>query len=261
MWRSWVRAFVFSLVALAGPVLAAGPCRVAALSYNIHAGIGIDGKHDIARIGEVIKAASPDVVSLQEVDRRTQRASGADLAAELARITGMEFAFGKAMDYGGGEYGNAVLVRGRIVKTQVHLIEPTPGHEPRVILDATVELPGCGSSVRLLATHFDHLSADDRMRGAKLANTLVHDSPLPSILSGDLNATQDKPEIRELAAEWKIAGEGKTLLTIPAAKPARQIDYVLFRPAPKWEVTDVRVIDEQVASDHRPILAVLRLSQ
>jgi endonuclease/exonuclease/phosphatase family metal-dependent hydrolase len=132
-----------------------------------------------------------------------------------------------------------VLVRGKIGKTGTHPIEPSPGHEPRVILDATVELPSCGS-LRLLATHFDHRSAADRMRGARLANKLA--SGLPAVLAGDLNARPDAEEIRELAAEWSIAGEGQALLTIPVATPARQIDYILFRPAQRWRVVEVKVL-------------------
>jgi endonuclease/exonuclease/phosphatase family metal-dependent hydrolase len=242
MWRSFL-----SLIALCAS--AAEPCRVTVLSYNIHAGIGVDGKHDIARIAGVIRSVEPDLVSLQEVDRRTQRSSGRDLVEELARATGLQGAFGKAMDYQGGEYGVAVLARGKIGKTETHPIEPSPGHEPRVILDAAVELPRCGT-VRLLATHFDHRAAADRLRGARLANTLIAD-----LLAGDLNATRDSEEIRELSAHWTIAGP--MLLTIPSAVPNRQIDYILYRRAERWRVVDVKVLDEKVASDHRPILAVL----
>jgi endonuclease/exonuclease/phosphatase family metal-dependent hydrolase len=48
------------------------------------------------------------------------------------------------------------------------------------------------------------------------------------------------------------------LLTFPADKPDRWIDYIMVRPAEKWEVVEVRVLEEPVASDHRPLLAVLR---
>ena len=32
----------------------------------------------------------------------------------------------------------------------------------------------------------------------------------------------------------------------------------MCRPADRWKVVEVRVLDEAVASDHRPVLAVLR---
>ena len=52
--------------------------------------------------------------------------------------------------------------------------------------------------------------------------------------------------------------DAKGILTFPADKPDRRIDYVMYRPANKWKVVEVRVLDEAVASDHRPVLTVLR---
>src|SRR6202008_3862139 len=44
------------------------------------------------------------------------------------------------------------------------------------------------------------------------------------------------------------------ILTFPAEKPDKWIDYVMVRPADAWEVVEVRVLDDGVASDHRPVL-------
>ena len=41
------------------------------MSYNIHNGIGMDGKVDYARIANVISDVNPDVVALQELDSIT----------------------------------------------------------------------------------------------------------------------------------------------------------------------------------------------
>ena len=38
--------------------------------------------------------------------------------------------------------------------------------------------------------------------------------------------------------------------------PAR-LDYVMARPAGRWRTIDSRVVDATIASDHRPVLAVL----
>ena len=38
------------------------------VTYNIHHGVGVDGKLDLNRIAEVIRAAKADLVALQEVD-------------------------------------------------------------------------------------------------------------------------------------------------------------------------------------------------
>jgi len=44
----------------------------------------------------------------------------------------------------------------------------------------------------------------------------------------------------------------------PADSPRVQIDYVLYRPANAWKVIRQDVLNEPVASDHRPLLVVLR---
>src|SRR5687768_15481548 len=75
------------------------PLRLRVLTYNIHHGEGVDGRLDLERIARVITAEEPDLVALQEVDVKTRRTGGVDQAAELARLTGMHFAFGKAIDY------------------------------------------------------------------------------------------------------------------------------------------------------------------
>jgi endonuclease/exonuclease/phosphatase family metal-dependent hydrolase len=47
-------------------------------------------------------------------------------------------------------------------------------------------------------------------------------------------------------------------LTSPSGVPRSQIDYILYRPLKSFRVMEALVIDEKVASDHRPVLAVLR---
>lgn len=43
----------------------------------------------------------------------------------------------------------------------------------------------------------------------------------------------------------------------PVTKPNMQIDFILFRPSDQWKVVEVKVLDEAIASDHRPIFAEL----
>jgi endonuclease/exonuclease/phosphatase family metal-dependent hydrolase len=86
------------------------------------------------------------------------------------------------------------------------------------------------------------------------------------ILAGDLNAEPDSRVIHELEKRWKIAGRDderapagtNQLHTYPADTPRKWIDFVLVRPAERWHVVEVRVLEEPIASDHRPLLAVLR---
>ena len=93
--------------------------QIRILSYNIHHGAGVDGKLDLERIAKVISSVSPGIVSLQEVDRKTERTGGVDQAEELGRLTGMKVLFGASMPYQGGEYGNAVLTKFKVLDSKV----------------------------------------------------------------------------------------------------------------------------------------------
>jgi endonuclease/exonuclease/phosphatase family metal-dependent hydrolase len=228
------------------------------LSYNIHHGEGTDGKPDLPRIAGVIKAAEPDLVALQEVDRNTRRTNQVDQAAELGKLTGLRAEFGKAIDFQGGEYGQAILSRFPIKGFKVHPLPGKQGQETRIVVESQVEPGGGLPPLTFLGTHFQHDDPDIRKEQAAKVNELFGEKDGPIILVGDLNAVPDSEPIKALAEKWSFATPpGKGLLTFPADEPRRQIDYILFRPADRFRVVEAKVIEEKVASDHRPVLAVM----
>jgi len=231
-------------------------CELRVLTWNIHHGEGVDGKLDFARVGRVIREARPDIVALQEVDVRTERIKGRDTVRELERLTGMRGIFGASMPFQGGGYGNAVLVNGTVLGSRVFPIGASEGMEPRSLLMVEVRPYRCSQDLAFFSTHFDHRSEEDRMAGAGVANLPIS---LPAILAGDLNAPPDDLVIGTLMQQWASATKGPGFETIPVETPKRQIDYVLMRPAKRWTVVKAEVVQEPVASDHRPLLAVLKL--
>lgn len=247
--------------------MATGQTRLTVLTYNIQIGIGMDKKTDLERTAAVIRSVSPDVVALQEVDRKARRSEGADQAAELARMTGMHMVFGKAsvregIDLDGGDYGNAILTRLPVLRSTNRPLPFTRGFELRAVLEAELDWRPAGKRVplRMFASHFDNASAGDRAASARMLVELAKAQPeAPSILAADLNALPDSEPLSILGAEWRSATAGRVLPTYRADNPQRQIDYVLFRPAERWRVVEVRVLDEAMASDHRPVLVVLEL--
>ncbi|MBM3746668.1 MAG: endonuclease [Acidobacteria bacterium] len=254
------------LVALAWlPVVAqesAPPRRITVLSYNIHHGEGTDAKVDLERIAALIRAASPDLVALQEVDRVTRRTGGVNQAQDLACFTGMQYFFGRTIDYQGGMYGNAVLSRLPVNGFANRALPFTPGREARGVAQAHIYSGPTESGhalFRFFATHLDTSEAD-RLKAVPAILEFASEEPdLPTILAGDLNALPDSAPMKLLAQGFEVAAAGEFLPTYPAGAPQRQIDFILYRPADRWRVVEVRVIEESVASDHRPILAVLEL--
>lgn len=234
------------------------------LSYNLHHGEGTDGRLDVERIAGVIHSASPDLVAIQEVDRRTQRTGNVDQAAEYARLTGLFGWFGAAMPYQGGEYGQALLSRWPLVSPRVIPLPGTPGREPRIAVTAEVEVPAFGI-LRWAGCHLDAARADDdrwEQAGTLLAE-LGRDG-LPTLLAGDFNDVPESRVMRRMLGDdtgWEDTAGERASPTIPAEAPRSRIDYVLASPPGAWRTLESRVLAEPVASDHRPLLVVLGRGQ
>ncbi|HET9768261.1 MAG TPA: endonuclease/exonuclease/phosphatase family protein, partial [Thermoanaerobaculia bacterium] len=114
------------------------PIRV--LSYNIEGHAALIHPGHLEEIARVVREQRPDVVALQEVHRGTWEARFRDQAAELQRLTGMTMRFGPSFGAFGGEFGNAILARGRLSDV---VVVPLPSFgEPRSVLRARVEVDG-----------------------------------------------------------------------------------------------------------------------
>lgn len=254
------------LVALAPRLAhAVSPQRLRILTYNIHHGEGVDGRLDLERIAAVIRSAEPDLVALQEVDQNVERTGRVDQPAELARLTDMHVVFGKNIDLEGGGYGNAVLSKRpatRVENLQLPALVNPGGVDDREQRGALiVEVPtDSGRPLVFIATHLDHRRPDaERLESARVINAAAADrfGDRPAILAGDLNATPTSDVLARFSEQWR--NPTAELPTTPVESPRRQIDFVLVRPAPRWQIVEARVLDERVASDHRPLLAVLEL--
>ena len=231
---------------------------VRVLTFNIYHGETMKGDFDLDLIAEVIKSVDPDLVALQEVDFYTNRAKNMDLATELGLRTGLAPLFGQAMPYDGGGYGEGILSKYSFLSTKNHALSAQEGKEPRAALEANVVLKS-GDTIRFIGTHLDHTKEEtDRITQAGELNKLFAKDNRPSILAGDLNARPESKTMSILFKEWKKSFSENTP-TAPAARPRAKIDYILFRPAYRWKVLETYVVDERVASDHRPVLSVLEL--
>ncbi|MEZ6056760.1 MAG: endonuclease/exonuclease/phosphatase family protein [Planctomycetaceae bacterium] len=238
----------------------AEPIRLRLLSYNIHHGEGVDRNLDLERIADVILSVKPDLVALQEVDQKVKRTESIDQPTELARLTKMNVIFGANIDLQGGHYGNAVLSRFPITSDKNHHLPNIDNSEQRGVIEAEIKLPDSEVSLLLLATHLD-FRADERERLAsvEVINAFADKHPeRHALLAGDMNATPDSKTLRQLEKNWTRVNE-KPMATVPVNQPTQQIDYILFRPANRWKVVEVKVLEEAVASDHRAIFAVLEL--
>ncbi|MCB1092923.1 MAG: endonuclease/exonuclease/phosphatase family protein [Verrucomicrobiae bacterium] len=264
----WIAAFVgfaiSSLLSVRAFPEETRPLRI--LCYNIHWALGMDGKYDVERLAEVIKAAQPDLVALQEVDVGVKRSGRVHEVRRLAELTGLAARFGPTQHYEGGLFGNAVLTNLPILDVEIHPLPYTEATSelqtyPRGAIAVTVKAPD-GKPLRFVSTHFQHNVPGDRVAEAHAINELFADpeDTLRTILAGDMNAKPDEEPIRILLERWTNATDDPPAPTVPVANPTARIDYIFYRPAGGFRLKAAKVIPEVMASDHRPVFAELELS-
>ena len=220
------------------------------MSYNIKNANGMDNVCNFQRIANVINSTSPDVVAIQEVDSMTNRSGQKYVLGEIAERTQMHGYFAPAIDYDGGKYGIGLLTKQVPLRLQSL---PLPGREEArtLILAEFADYIYC-------CTHMS-LTEEDRMKSLELVKAFTSSSTKPLFLAGDMNAEPESGFIKELQKDFQILSNPKQH-TFPAPDPKETIDYIatLKQNAKGFAVISAKVINEPMASDHRPILVELR---
>ena len=223
------------------------------MSYNIKNANGMDDVCNFQRIANVINNASPDVVAIQEVDSMTNRSGQKYVLGEIAERTQMHGYFAPAIDYDGGKYGIGLLTKQLPLRLQTL---PLPGREEArtLILAEFTDYIYC-------CTHMS-LTEEDRMKSLELVKAFTSSSTKPLFLAGDMNAEPESGFIKKLQKDFQILSNPKQH-TFPAPDPKETIDYIatLKQNAKGFAVISAKVINEPMASDHRPILVELRTAE
>lgn len=229
---------------------------VRVLSYNIRHGAGMDDSVDLRRAARVIRAQRPDVVLLQEIDVGTERTGGVDQVRALAELTGLAYhAFGRFMDYRGGQYGMAVLSAAPILDSTTYVLPA--GEEPRSVLAARIRVTPTAPAMLFVGIHLYRTEEERLAQAGRLVEIFAHEAA-PVLLVGDFNSQPGGSVLELLSRHWCVpAKPADAHFTFPADQPAREIDFVLYRPADRFRLLEYRVVDERLASDHRPVLVVL----
>ena len=223
------------------------------MSYNIKNANGMDNVCNFQRIANVINNTSPDVVAIQEVDSMTNRSGQKYVLGEIAERTQMHGYFAPAIDYDGGKYGIGLLTKQVPLRLQTL---PLPGREEArtLILAEFADYIYC-------CTHMS-LTEEDRMKSLELVKAFTSSSTKPLFLAGDMNAEPESGFIKKLQKDFQILSNPKQH-TFPAPDPKETIDYIatLKQNAKGFAVISAKVINEPMASDHRPILVELRTAE
>ena len=189
-----------------------------------------------------------DLIALQEMD-----APGVD---SIARGLGMSYVYYPAAVHPGGgkDFGNAVLVRGRIVADgKVFLPHLSRGRGmQRVAVWADVDVDGLRFRMYSL-----HLSADAEMSQRKRLDQVralvahARDHPLPVVVAGDFNdRVSVGPAFQSAGYEWVSRD-------LPATISWFTWDHIFARGLRLPALDRRGVADPRGSSDHRPVWADL----
>ncbi len=216
------------------------------MSYNIRNAKGLDEATNYRRIADILQISKADVVALQELDSVTYRSKQVDVLQKLSELTGMFAVYAPAIDYNGGKYGVGVLSKEKPLS--VRYVSLPGREEKRVLLLVEFE------HYVFLCTHLS-LTEEDRINTVNIINHEAAAFNKPVILAGDLNDLPGSSFMQSLQQRWKLlSGEASTF---PADRPDRCIDYILMRKQDPFKVRSAIVMEEPVASDHRPVVVEL----
>lgn len=215
------------------------------MTWNVNAALGTDGVRSVARVAEVLKKADVDVAALQEIDRRTTRVGGADQLEELEKLTGLRSVWCRTGERDDGEVGMAFLVKSAPAKT------------------AQVDLPGGGKAVvaeypafTVAMARFPEKDDDKEAAVVKIAGMVEQTRPF--MLLGDWGEEPTSAFLQRLRRSFAVISGFSP--TYPADGPASCVDYVTVsrRHLARWEHVSHEVLDEPIASDHRPVVVKVR---
>ena len=167
--------------------------QVTVATYNIHAGVGRDGKRDLKRIAETLKGA--DVAGLQEVDNGRIRSGFENQAQSLAAALGHRYwQHFAAEDYWPfGTYGTAASSSLPVVASGIFDLPIVEGKPTRRL--AWIKFLADCRSLHVFLVHLtrtDHTGSPARTLQVHAMWQMISDKTKtagePVILMGDFNA-------------------------------------------------------------------------
>ena len=227
---------------------------VTVMTYNVGA-FGKYSKSSVKAVAKVIRASGADIVGLNETDSCNIRHATFQVR-DLANRLGWDYAFARALRFGGGSYGNGVVSSGKILSSYSIDLPKDTGAETRSVSVVETE------DLVFASVHLDYKTEQSQFAQLKVINdhfpSRYAGYGKPVILCGDFNATPESPVMQSMDSLWtKLSVDD---LTFPSKSPSKCIDYVyVLSSARGVKVNKVKVIQNKKASDHIPVVVRLRI--
>jgi endonuclease/exonuclease/phosphatase family metal-dependent hydrolase len=226
------------------------------VSYNMRKAVGLDWRRHPHRTLDVLNALTPDVVVLQEADRRL----GPRRSAIPKRLIETETDFCAAdvavNDVSLGWHGNAILLRRGIPVLKVERIE-LPGLEPRGAVLVRVLTP-LGELV-VVGVHLALVRRWRRRQLAVIRRHLSEEDAARSVVAGDFNEWSSVDGLEPLAGAFDVVSPG---MTFHSTRPSAALDKFAYGRLVQLGAAGVdRSALARRSSDHLPIWMEMSLSE
>jgi endonuclease/exonuclease/phosphatase family metal-dependent hydrolase len=234
-------------------VNAPAPLRVA--TYNVHACVGRDGRHDPDRVAAVIGELNADVVALQEFTYPASIALETRTPVTLTTLDRYECALGPTRQRTRKTvtecFGNALLTRHPIV--EVHRIDLSmERREPRGALAATIDVGG--TLLHVLATHLGLRIHERRFQVRQILDYLDSVRDTRVVVLGDFNDWLPGRSAAHVL-DHRL-GKPPRPATFPVAWPVVALDRIWVHPRRALRGVSIHATAAaRVASDHFPVVA------
>ena len=262
-------------------------------TYNMHYGVGSDGRYDVGRIADVL--AEADIACLQEVARGWRENGHSHQAAEIARRLNRYYLFHGAMEADAStlhadgsienrrrSFGNAIVSRWPIAWSRGAMLPKkrlaSEFDLQRGYIEAVVMAPE--GPLRIYCTHLSHVGSEQRlpqvealmvavrdceMTGAtwdgEASETFLFQEPAPAvptaaIVAGDLNFTPHHPEYGRMSAAGlrdTWQAAGNGETGVESFPGRGRVDHVFATPDLASRVSRAWIDHSTPASDHWPV--------
>ena len=233
------------------------------------------------RVAAELRRLDVDILCLQEVPWNPILGSGAEFLAER---TGLNYVY---LPANGNRWtilfaeGEAILSRYPLSEATYVELQPQAGFfEHRIALQAIVKTPW--GDIRVVSTHLTNGEHETNLAQTRsLVSFIASSGEGTAIVAGDFNATENTPQIKNLARVWIDTYRGANpdqlgftcciddLTAGSEEKLEERIDYLFLIPdeqTPFQLVASQRVLDQpyrindgwQWASDHVGILTTMK---
>ena len=229
------------------------PLRVA--TYNVHACVGRDRRHDPDRVASVIGELNADVVALQEFTYPASVALDTRTPVVLTMLDRYECALGPTRQRTGPTvtecFGNALLTRHPIV--EIHRIDLSmERREARGALAATIDVGG--TLLHVLATHLGLRIHERRFQVGQILNYLDSVRNTSVVVLGDFNDWLPGRSAAHVLD--RRLGRPPRPATFPVFWPVIALDRIWVQPRSALRRVSVHATPTaRVASDHFPVVA------